>query len=1082
MKQSIKTLLLTSTFLVGTGAAAFAGAENLLDLKPINLDTTRAVVVGISQYENEGNEDLRFAHRDAEVFYDYLRSKAGGKLPERNIKLLTNDNATVASISLAINWLKENTSKGDTAIFYFSGHGKVESNPIAEHGFLLATNSPPNNLKNNSIRIEDLDEDAKLLSAVKEAKVIFILDACRSGTIANVGPVLNTEFRGKQKENEVRLLSCKADQKSLENELWGQGRGLFSYYLVNGLMGLADTQNDGVVTLEELKDYMSSNIKKALVEGNFDQRQTPVFVGEDETFELARVDEPALMALQEKIKQAQEGGVAIAMVTSPVSGFRGNSAEDDEQIKKDKAISAYLKAINLDDLANSEKFNTALESKEGLLDYILSQNNASFTVDSPELKAGEDAFQALAQRAPKDKAARTYLSNKIAIELHNRVQAVINLYLAGDFEEIANRQFTDRTGEYAKYPKLIKAIMQLIEPDQTLFRQLEVNYLYFTGVIARLNQREGNLSTDPNDDPLTIQKQALALDDKAPYIHNELGLIYLLSNDLENAEKHFKKAQELAPGWALPPANLSIVYSQQKKSGLASSNALRAMELQPDYYASYTTLGSLALEEKNYLKSETMFTKAMKLNPAHFFAFEQFAQVCLATTRYQLAERHFETAESLKNNIPTFEMPEVTTLANQVSTANNITRSAGTPALIKNPKTADQFVQNGELYFYEGNYLEAVRSFKKAADLAPEHPTVFEFLAKSFLALDRNEEALLSYEKLVKIRPNEPGLQFLLADIYQKQGRWLEEEDIYKGLYREEAIPEDLNRKAYLRLITLVESQQRYWEQEQLMVEFEALFWQYPGVNRYSFYEQMVEKYPDNLDWRTKQANYYLETGSYTRASEVFQNILEKDTLRDGAGFMHAKIGATAANDSTTIVHFLTAMRLMPGLSSPKFDLIDIYHRQLEFDKAISVLEDLLRNNQINMELRLKLADLYMLSSRYSESDTLLKTASIIKLEEVDGLDELRGKLDLLRGENQSAIGLYKKVLATKPTYQQADVQYTIARLYARSGDKDQAWKWLQKAIASGFKYKWVIKYDEVWKDYPQRLDANEPSSPSGGQ
>ncbi len=1081
MKQSFKTLLLTSTFLVGAVTAAFASSENLLDLKPVKLDTTRAVVVGISQYENEGNEDLRFAHRDAEVFYDYLRSKAGGKLPERNIKLLTNDNATVASISLAINWLKEKTSKGDTAIFYFSGHGKVESNPIAEHGFLLAANSPPNNLKNNSIRIEDLDEDAKLLSAVKEAKVIFILDACRSGTIANVGPVLNTEFRGKQKENEVRLLSCKADQKSLENELWGQGRGLFSYYLVNGLMGLADTQNDGVVTLEELKDYMSSNIKKALVEGNFDQRQTPVFVGEDETFELARVDEPALVAWQEKIKQEQEGGIAMAMATAPVSGIRGDAAEDDGQLKKDRDITDFLKAINLDVLANSEAFNQALNSKEGFLNYILSHGNSSFTVDSPELKAGEEAFQALAQRAGKDMAARTYLSNKIAIELHNRVQAVINLYLAGDFEEIANRQFKDRTGEYAKYPKLIKAIMQLIEPDQTLFRQLEVNYLYFTGVIARISQKADSLSIDPTEDPLTIQKQALALDDKAAYIHNELGIIYLQSDDLANAEKHFKQAAELAPGWALPPSNLSIVYSQQKKLGEASANARRAMELQPDYYASYTTLGSLALEEKNYLKSEAMFTKAMKLNPAHFFAFEQFAQVCLATTRYREADQHFETAENLKNDFPTFKINNNTTLANSHS-VNDFEIIRPRQPLIFNPKTAADFMHNGEVFFSLGNYEEAAESFRDAAKLAPAHPTAYEFLCKSLYHLGRYEEALLSYEKLVKIRPDELGLQLLLADVYQKQGRWLEKEAIYKGLYKNEKASSQLKKEAYKRLIKLTENQQRYWEQEQLMVEYDVIFGEDDNVDRQAFYYKMVQRYPDNLDWMSKQANYYHEKGYANWASEEYEKILERDSLRDGAGFMHAKIGATADNDNTTIAHFLTAMRLMPGLSSPKFNLIEIYHRQLEFDKEISVLEDLLGNNQINMELRLKLADLYMLSSRYSESDTLLTTASNIKLEEVDGLDELQGKLDLLRGENLSAIEYYKKVLASKPTYDQAEVQYTIARLYAWAGDKDQAWKWLQKAIANGFKYKWVIKYDEVWKDYPQRLDANEPSRPSGGQ
>jgi hypothetical protein len=337
---------------------------------------------------------------------------------------------------------------------------------------------------------------------------------------------------------------------------------------------------------------------------------------------------------------------------------------------------------------------------------------------------------------------------------------------------------------------------------------------------------------------------------------------------------------------------------------------------------------------------------------------------------------------------------------------------------------------------------------------------------------------LLSYEKLVKIRPNEPALQFLLADVYQKQGRWLEEEDIYRGLQKTENAPAEVKKQAYKRMIGLVEKQQRYLEQDQLLAEYDLRFGQDWESDRGAFYLKMVERYPNNLDWLGKQANYYFGKGATSWASDIYQQILQKDSLRHGAGFMHTTLASTAQTDKDAIAHYEAAMHLMPGLSSPKFKLAEIYHRQMEYEKEIALLEDLLRSNQINLDHRLKLADLCMLSGRYKQADSLLITADEIKLEEVEGLDELRGKLDLLRGENLSAIEFYKKVLATK----RVETEYTIARLYARAGDKDQAWKWLQKAIADGFQYKKVIQNDEAWKDYPQRLDAGNPSSPSGGQ
>ncbi|MBK7305024.1 MAG: hypothetical protein IPI90_17740 [Saprospiraceae bacterium] len=46
-----------------------------------------------------------------------------------------------------------------------------------------------------------------------------------------------------------KILSCQPNEFSLEGEQWGGGRGVFSYHLVDGLFGLADRNNDGLITL-----------------------------------------------------------------------------------------------------------------------------------------------------------------------------------------------------------------------------------------------------------------------------------------------------------------------------------------------------------------------------------------------------------------------------------------------------------------------------------------------------------------------------------------------------------------------------------------------------------------------------------------------------------------------------------------------------------------------------------------------------------------------------------------------------------------------------------------------------------------
>ncbi|MBK8403799.1 MAG: caspase family protein [Saprospiraceae bacterium] len=93
------------------------------------VNSTYAVVVGISDYQDPGITDLRFADKDAEAFANYLRSNAGGKLDNDHLKVLLNEKATVAQFAMALDWLMEVVKENDQVILYFSGHGDVEKKP-----------------------------------------------------------------------------------------------------------------------------------------------------------------------------------------------------------------------------------------------------------------------------------------------------------------------------------------------------------------------------------------------------------------------------------------------------------------------------------------------------------------------------------------------------------------------------------------------------------------------------------------------------------------------------------------------------------------------------------------------------------------------------------------------------------------------------------------------------------------------------------------------------------------------------------------------------------------------------------------
>ncbi len=100
--------------------------------------TTRAVVIGISDYQNNEIPDLRFANRDAEAFAQYLRSDAGGNLDDDHLMLLTNEQDTTAQLAAPLDWLIDESKEGGEVIIHLSGRGDVERETRTELGVVLA--------------------------------------------------------------------------------------------------------------------------------------------------------------------------------------------------------------------------------------------------------------------------------------------------------------------------------------------------------------------------------------------------------------------------------------------------------------------------------------------------------------------------------------------------------------------------------------------------------------------------------------------------------------------------------------------------------------------------------------------------------------------------------------------------------------------------------------------------------------------------------------------------------------------------------------------------------------------------------
>lgn len=245
--------------------------SNSRDLKPVNpaqkqgqvsgaVPQSYALVIGIAHYENlPASAQLRYPDRDAESIYTTLISQQGGEFPASHVHMLTDAQATQSSILHELEtWLPSVTAPDDRVLIYFAGHGFISGGK----GYLAPYDVNLHNLAGTAIPMETL---GNLIGTRIQGKwKVLLTDACHSGAITpETDPTQLNHLLLDLHQSIFSLTASRDREQSFESPDWGGGHGIFTYYVVRGLSGAADANGDGVVTADELAEYVHSNVRQA---------------------------------------------------------------------------------------------------------------------------------------------------------------------------------------------------------------------------------------------------------------------------------------------------------------------------------------------------------------------------------------------------------------------------------------------------------------------------------------------------------------------------------------------------------------------------------------------------------------------------------------------------------------------------------------------------------------------------------------------------------------------------------------------------------------------------------------------------
>lgn len=223
------------------------------------------LAIGVSEYQTETLK-LGFPAKDARDFAAALSAQKEGIYRDVVVRAVTDEEATKGNILDALEWIETEVTSKDVAMVLIAGHGVNDSNG---QYYYLPTDVDTNRLKRTAIAFYEIKNTVSNLAG----KVLFFVDTCHAGNVmgtrrgvVDVTSVVNELATA---ENGVVVFAASTGkQYSLEDAAWGNGA--FTKAVVEGLGGLADYQDDGSISINELDLYLSERVKE-LTGG----RQTP---------------------------------------------------------------------------------------------------------------------------------------------------------------------------------------------------------------------------------------------------------------------------------------------------------------------------------------------------------------------------------------------------------------------------------------------------------------------------------------------------------------------------------------------------------------------------------------------------------------------------------------------------------------------------------------------------------------------------------------------------------------------------------------------------------------------------------------
>ena len=202
---------------------------------------------------------LNYCVPDANAIAESFKTQESGLYENVYVSSLQDGEVTKEGIREEFERLSNLVTADDVFVFYISGHGTTYDDGDYYYLPVNFRYTSKEEIPIQGISKNDLIEN---LSLIKAGKTLLMLDTCNSGAFfADSGQRGLSEKtaidRLTRATGHATLAASSDSQSAMEGY---EGHGVFTYVLLEGLKGEADSNDDGFVTLLELASYVENEV------------------------------------------------------------------------------------------------------------------------------------------------------------------------------------------------------------------------------------------------------------------------------------------------------------------------------------------------------------------------------------------------------------------------------------------------------------------------------------------------------------------------------------------------------------------------------------------------------------------------------------------------------------------------------------------------------------------------------------------------------------------------------------------------------------------------------------------------------